>query len=86
MVMMSDSGKKEETLSDEIKSMHISDYIHLGSSIPDVWAKNERMDFIKTKDVKKFIKKIEFDLLKRYKTASIPIMEIIKKRAGEDLK
>ena len=35
------------------------------------------------KDVKEFIRQIELDLLKKYKRASIPIMEIIKKRAGK---
>ena len=33
-------------------------------------------------EFKEFIKIIEMDLLKKYKRASIPIMEIIKKRAG----
>lgn len=41
--------------------------------------------FYYEKNVKEFIKDVEMDLLKRFKLASIPIMEIIKKRAGKDL-
>ena len=47
---------------------------------------NPDLDFLIVKDVKEFIKAIEEDLLRKYKRASIPIMEIIKKRAGRELK
>ena len=42
-------------------------------------------DCIYKKDVKEAIKKIEFRLLKKYKIASIPTIEIIKEEFGKEL-
>ncbi len=42
-------------------------------------------NFIHKEDVKEFLKKVEFRMLKKFQMASVPIMKIIKEEAGDKL-
>jgi hypothetical protein len=58
---------------------------NLSEKIEELDDERISVNAIKVEDVKEFIKQVEWDLLKKYKLASVPIMQIIKARAGDKL-